>query len=147
MPENQITVDNRTISLSSLDKVLFPGEGITKKDLIDYYLRIAEVMLPHMAGRPVSMQRFPDGIAEKEHLPPAEPKGRPLARYAGTGQVAEPAGVTGSHGPLEGEWLVHGQEARLRAPLQSERPPTRGIGAPGGGCGLDRFGVHSVLMG
>lgn len=65
MPDKKITVDNQTIHLSSLEKVLFPGEGITKGDLIDYYQRIAEVMLPHMAGRPISMQRFPDGIAEE----------------------------------------------------------------------------------
>jgi bifunctional non-homologous end joining protein LigD len=65
MPDKKITVDNQTIHLSSLEKVLFPGEGITKGDLIDYYQRIAEVMLPHIAGRPISMQRFPDGIAEE----------------------------------------------------------------------------------
>lgn len=65
MPDKKITVDNQTINLSSLEKVLFPGEGITKGDLIDYYRRIAEVMLPHMAGRPISMQRFPDGIVEE----------------------------------------------------------------------------------
>lgn len=65
MPDKKITVDNQTIHLSNLEKVLFPGEGITKGDLIDYYQRMAEVMLPHMAGRPISMQRFPDGIAEE----------------------------------------------------------------------------------
>ena len=63
MPDNEIIVDDRTISLSNLDKVLFPDDGVSKGDLIDYYRRIAEVMLPHMAGRPISMQRFPDGIA------------------------------------------------------------------------------------
>jgi bifunctional non-homologous end joining protein LigD len=41
---------------------LFPDEGITKGDLIDYYRRIADTMLPHMAGRPISMHRFPNGI-------------------------------------------------------------------------------------
>jgi bifunctional non-homologous end joining protein LigD len=65
MPDNEITVDDRTISLSNLDKVFFPDNGVSKGDLIDYYRRIAEVMLPHMAGRPISMQRFPDGIAEE----------------------------------------------------------------------------------
>ena len=64
MPDKQITVDNRTIHLARLDKVLFPDQGITKGDLIEYYRRIAKVMLPHLAGRPISMQRFPDGIAE-----------------------------------------------------------------------------------
>lgn len=63
MPDNEITVDDRTISLSNLDKIFFPDDGVSKGDLIDYYRRIAGVMLPHMAGRPISMQRFPDGIA------------------------------------------------------------------------------------
>jgi bifunctional non-homologous end joining protein LigD len=47
---------------SRLDKVLFPDSGFTKGDLIDYYSRIAEFMLPHLADRPLAMRRFPDGI-------------------------------------------------------------------------------------
>ena len=50
------------IELSSLEKVLFPDDGITKGDLIDYYRRIAAAMLPHLKERPLSMQRFPDGL-------------------------------------------------------------------------------------
>jgi bifunctional non-homologous end joining protein LigD len=44
------------------DKELFPTDGITKRDLAEYYEHIADVMLPHLEGRPISMQRFPDGI-------------------------------------------------------------------------------------
>lgn len=51
-----------TVETSNEDKVLFPDEGITKGDLIDYYDRIAERLLPHLQGRPLAMQRFPDGI-------------------------------------------------------------------------------------
>jgi len=50
---------------SRLDKVLFPDGGFTKGDLIDYYSRIAEFMLPHIADRPLAMRRFPDGIGEE----------------------------------------------------------------------------------
>ncbi len=57
-----VTVDGHRIELSSLDKVLFPESGITKGDLVDYYRRMAENMLPYMRGRPITMQRFPDGI-------------------------------------------------------------------------------------
>ncbi len=56
-------VEGREIALSHTDKVLFPESGITKGGLIDYYRRIAPVMLPHLAGRPLSLQRYPDGIA------------------------------------------------------------------------------------
>ena len=53
------------IEITHPDKLLFPDDGITKADLADYYERVAEWMLPHVKGRPVSMQRFPDGIDGK----------------------------------------------------------------------------------
>ncbi len=53
-----------TVETSNEDKVLFPDVGITKGDLIDYYTGVADTMLPHLKDRPLSMQRFPDGIAE-----------------------------------------------------------------------------------
>ena len=51
-----------SVEITHPDKVLFPDAGITKADLADHYERVAEWMLPHVKGRPVSMQRFPDGI-------------------------------------------------------------------------------------
>jgi bifunctional non-homologous end joining protein LigD len=53
------------VKISNPDKVLFPDDGITKADLAAYYERVAEWMLPHVRARPVSMQRFPDGIGGK----------------------------------------------------------------------------------
>jgi bifunctional non-homologous end joining protein LigD len=50
------------VEITHPDKVLFPDDGITKADLASYYERVAEWMLPHVTDRPVSMQRFPDGI-------------------------------------------------------------------------------------
>ena len=58
----KVRLGRRTVALSSLDKVLFPDAGITKGDLVEHYRRVAGRMLPHVKGRPVSMQRFPDGI-------------------------------------------------------------------------------------
>ena len=58
-------VDGHELELSSLGKVLFPDNGVTKGDVIDYYRRIARVMLPHVKDHPVTMQRFTDGIGEK----------------------------------------------------------------------------------
>jgi bifunctional non-homologous end joining protein LigD len=62
MSEATRQIDEHEVALSSLEKLMFPDDGLTKEDVIDYYERIASVMLPHMAGRPLSMQRFPDGI-------------------------------------------------------------------------------------
>jgi bifunctional non-homologous end joining protein LigD len=50
------------VELSNPGKVLYPDDGITKGDLVDYYRRAAERMLPHLRGRPVAMERYPDGI-------------------------------------------------------------------------------------
>jgi bifunctional non-homologous end joining protein LigD len=57
-----IEIDGHEIALSNTDKILFPQAKATKGDLIDYYREIAPVMLPHIAGRPLSFQRYPDGI-------------------------------------------------------------------------------------
>ena len=56
----------RTVEISNPDKVLFPDDGITKQELARYYQRVAEAMLPHVRGRPVHMQRFPDGIGGEQ---------------------------------------------------------------------------------
>src|SRR4030088_1497571 len=55
-------LDGHQITITNPDKVLFPADGITKGDLVDYYARIAERMLPHVEDRPLHMNRFPDGI-------------------------------------------------------------------------------------
>jgi bifunctional non-homologous end joining protein LigD len=52
--------------LTNPSKVLFPRDGITKRDLLDYYLAVAPVMLPHLAARPLTLQRWPDGIDGEE---------------------------------------------------------------------------------
>ncbi len=58
----RVRVGRRTVELSNAGKVLYPDNGITKGDLVDYYRQVAETMLPHLRGRPVSMERYPDGI-------------------------------------------------------------------------------------
>lgn len=55
-------VHGRTISFSNLDKVFYPDEGITKGDVVEYYEKVAETMLPHVRDRFISMHRWPDGI-------------------------------------------------------------------------------------
>lgn len=62
MKEGPLEYDGRTIEISSVDKVFFPDAGITKGDVLDHYRSVAPVMAPHLAGRPLTLQRFPDGI-------------------------------------------------------------------------------------
>jgi bifunctional non-homologous end joining protein LigD len=57
-----VKVGRRTVQVSNPGKVLYPDDGITKGDLVDYYRQVAEFMLPHLRSRPVAMERYPDGI-------------------------------------------------------------------------------------
>jgi bifunctional non-homologous end joining protein LigD len=57
-----VRVGGHTVEVSHPDKVLFPEDGVTKRDLAEYYLRVAPKILPFLKDRPLSLQRFPDGI-------------------------------------------------------------------------------------
>jgi bifunctional non-homologous end joining protein LigD len=57
-----IEVDGRRLDLSNLEKVLYPAAGFTKAQVIDYYARVAPAMLPHLAGRALTLVRCPDGV-------------------------------------------------------------------------------------
>jgi bifunctional non-homologous end joining protein LigD len=55
-------IDGRVLSVSNLDKVLYPEVGFTKGQVLDYYARIASVMLPHVRERPITLKRYPNGV-------------------------------------------------------------------------------------
>jgi bifunctional non-homologous end joining protein LigD len=57
-----VQVDGRQLTLSNLDKVLYPEVGFTKGEVIDYYTRIAAVLLPHVQDRPLTFKRYPEGV-------------------------------------------------------------------------------------
>jgi bifunctional non-homologous end joining protein LigD len=59
---DEIKVGRRTVKITNPDKVLFPEDGFTKRDLIEYYEGIGDVMLPHVKDRLMTLERFPDGI-------------------------------------------------------------------------------------
>ena len=58
----EVELEGRTLKLSNLDKVLWPKTGTTKRDLIDYVLRVSPVLLTHIRGRPLTLKRYPDGV-------------------------------------------------------------------------------------
>src|ERR1700751_1680347 len=58
----QLEVDGKKLAVSNLNKVLYPKAGFTKGEVIDYYIRIAPVLLPHLRDRPLTMKRYPDGV-------------------------------------------------------------------------------------
>jgi bifunctional non-homologous end joining protein LigD len=75
--KSRLVVDGRELTVSNLDKVLYPKAGFTKGDLIDAYADLAEVLLPHLRGRPVTLKRYPDGVEGKFFYEKRCPSHRP----------------------------------------------------------------------
>jgi bifunctional non-homologous end joining protein LigD len=71
------TVEGRELSISNLDKVFYPGSGFTKGEMLDYYARIAPVMLPHLRDRPVTVKRFPNGVEGQSFFEKHSPSSAP----------------------------------------------------------------------
>jgi len=78
MPERiLVEVAGRQLELSNLDKVLYPEVGFTKGEVIDYYVRVAPVMLPFLRGRPLTRLRYPNGVASTGFFEKNAPAGTP----------------------------------------------------------------------
>lgn len=74
----ELTVGRNRVEVSNLDKVFYPETGFTKGDVIQYYIRVAPVLLPHLKGRPITLKRYPDGVKGfffyEKRCPPHRPK-------------------------------------------------------------------------
>jgi bifunctional non-homologous end joining protein LigD len=92
-----VEIEGRELTLSNLDKVLYPAVGFTKGEVLDYYVRIAPVLLPHISDRPLTMRRFPDGVEGEsfyeKHLPRGTPAWVRHARLPASPNTKNPAGV------------------------------------------------------
>jgi bifunctional non-homologous end joining protein LigD len=75
--KHEVIVDGRKISLSNLDKVLWPRDGYTKGDLIAYYRSVAGWLVPHLEERPLTLQRWPDGIDAQSFFEKQAPRFKP----------------------------------------------------------------------
>jgi bifunctional non-homologous end joining protein LigD len=73
----ELDVDGRKVRVTNLTKVLYPAAGFTKAQVIDYYARIAEVLLPHLRRRPVTLKRYPDGVDAEFFYEKQAPAHRP----------------------------------------------------------------------
>ena len=88
-----IKIDGRKLTLSNVDKVLYPQSGFTKGQMIEYYRRIAPVLIPHLKNRPLTLKRFPNGVREEFFYEKRCPSFRPdwiLTRQVGESSRAEP---------------------------------------------------------
>lgn len=64
--DRQVEVEGRELKLTNLDKVLYPKAGFTKGEMVDYYAKVAPAMIPHLAGRAVTLRRFPEGVEDMD---------------------------------------------------------------------------------
>jgi bifunctional non-homologous end joining protein LigD len=72
-----VAVEGRELTLSNLDKVLYPEVGFTKGQVIAYYQAVAVALLPHLSGRPLTLKRYPNGVDEQFFYEKRCPKHRP----------------------------------------------------------------------
>jgi bifunctional non-homologous end joining protein LigD len=75
--ESTFKVDGRELRLTHLEKVLYPQTGFTKGQVIDYYARVAPVLLPHLKDRPLTLKRYPNGVEKEFFYEKRAPKYRP----------------------------------------------------------------------
>jgi bifunctional non-homologous end joining protein LigD len=77
VPDLELEVGRRRVRLTSPDKLLFPGDGVTKRDLADYYAAIGDTIVPHLRNRPFTLKRYPYGIRGQAYFHKQAPKGKP----------------------------------------------------------------------
>lgn len=158
-PPTTVTVDGRTLRVSSLDKPMYPGDGTTKADVISYYLAVAPVLLPQLADRPVTRVRWPNGTGAPSFFEKNLPKGAPS--WVPRVVLPVPGSTTGRETmafPLVEDratlvWLA--QLAALELHVPQWRVDDRGRPAPpdrlvidldpGPGVGLDQC-AHVALL-
>jgi bifunctional non-homologous end joining protein LigD len=74
---SEVAIGNKRLKLTNLDKVLYPKAGFTKAQVIDYYLRVAKVLLPHLRDRPLTLKRYPNGVDQPYFYEKRCPSHRP----------------------------------------------------------------------
>jgi bifunctional non-homologous end joining protein LigD len=73
----EVRIGRRTVRVTSADRVLFPGDGVTKGNLVSYYVEVAPVLVPHLRNRPFTLKRYGHGIRERAYFQKQAPQGLP----------------------------------------------------------------------
>jgi bifunctional non-homologous end joining protein LigD len=73
----EVRIGRRTVRVTSFDRVLFPDDGVTKGDLVSYYVDVAPVLVPHLRNRPFTLKRYGHGIRERGYFQKQAPQGLP----------------------------------------------------------------------
>lgn len=115
----QVAVGERTLSLSNLDKVMYPEIGFTKSQVIDYYARIAPAMLPHVSERCMTLRRWPDGVDGESFFNKRCPAHRPdwVDVSLGPGDRGGDIGYCRIDEPAALVWTANLAAIELHAPM------------------------------
>lgn len=114
-----VEIAGRRLSVSNLDKVLYPGAGFTKAQVIDYYVRIAPTMLTHVAGRGVTLRRWPNGVDGQSFFEKRCPSHRPdwVGTAAGPGDRGGPIGYCCLDEVAALAWTANLAALEIHAPM------------------------------
>ncbi len=114
-----VKVGERDISISNLHKVLYPATGTTKAEVIEYYARIAPVMLPHLTDRCITLKRFPDGVEHDGFFEKRCPKHRPawIGTAIGPGDRNGNIGYCRMDEPASLVWAANMAALELHVPM------------------------------
>jgi bifunctional non-homologous end joining protein LigD len=115
----EVSIGGRTLSVSNLDKVLYPEAGFTKAEVIDYYVRIAPVLLVHLGDRGITMRRFPDGVDAGSFFEKRCPSHRPdwVQTADGPGDRNGTIGYCRLAEPAALAWAANLAAIELHAPM------------------------------
>jgi bifunctional non-homologous end joining protein LigD len=133
-----VLVEGRELTLTNLTKVLYPEDGFTKAEVLDYYQRISPVLLPHIAGRPMTLRRYPHGVADDlsffaKHAPERRPDGLHTREVVSHSSRARTPGAAVRYLVIDGLpaliWAVNLAAIELHVPMW--RFPGADASAPG----------------
>jgi bifunctional non-homologous end joining protein LigD len=153
----RVHIDGRELELSNLDKVMYPANGFTKGEVIDYYVRVAPVLLPHLADRPLTRIRYPNGVEAASFFEKNAPGGTPS--WVRTERLPVPGSSTGREtldfivvdGVATLAWLANLAAIELHTPqwrLTGRKPAKPDLLVvdldPGPGAGLEECCLVAV---
>ena len=138
-----VQVDGRSLTLTNLAKVLYPADGFTKAEVLDYYQRISPVLLPHIADRPMTLRRYPHGVADlsffAKHAPARHPDWLRTEVVVSHSSRARTPGTPVSYLVIDDLpaliWAVNLAALELHVPMWRFAPAgADGADGPGGGA-------------
>ena len=155
--EQAVEIDGRQLKLSNLEKVLYPEVGFTKAEVIDYYARVASVMVPHIGDRGLTLRRYPNGVDGQSFFEKRCPSHRPawIGTFDGPGDRSGTIGYCALDSTAALVWSANMAALELHAPMARgndiETPtmcvfdldPGPGTGIPE--CAAVALDIQSVL--